>query len=160
MTRINTINPSDLLDQHLIAEWRELPRIPNTIVSGKAKVNLKSIPTNYKLGTGHVLFFYNKLTYLQNRHLLICNEMDRRVIKRDPLVFVNLDNLTDVYEATLCNDWLPSTVDHDINIERLIERFDLRKRAYHLTSVDGVKQVINCDRSLNEYANLHLVKYY
>ena len=160
MTRINTIHPSDLLDQHLIAEWRELPRIPNTIISGKAKVNLKSIPANYKLGTGHVLFFYNKLTYLQKRHLLICNEMDKRGIKRDTLVCVNLESINDVYKAVLCNDWLPSTVDHDVNIERLTERFDLRKRGYHLTAIDGIKQIINCDQAFNEYANLHLAKYY
>gem|GEM_PF-2001583 len=27
MTRINLVSPSVLADQHLIAEWRELPRI-------------------------------------------------------------------------------------------------------------------------------------
>ena len=27
MTRINLLPPSQLADQHLIAEWRELPRI-------------------------------------------------------------------------------------------------------------------------------------
>jgi deoxyribonuclease V len=27
MTRINLLPPSELADQHLLAEWRELPRI-------------------------------------------------------------------------------------------------------------------------------------
>jgi hypothetical protein len=67
MTRINAcINPLVLCDQHLLAEHREIKRIPNVIRSGKAK--LTGIPTKFSLGKGHVKFFYNKLGYLQNRY--------------------------------------------------------------------------------------------
>lgn len=159
MTRINNINPSDLTDEWLLAEWRELPRIPNNIISGKAKIDFKKIPTTYKLGSRHVLFFYNKLDYLQKRHNLICKEMDKRNIKRDPLVTVDLSSLGSVLRACLCNDWQPTQKDHSINIERLHERFDLRKRAYHMT-INNVKQKIDCEHSFNQYCDKHLKKYY
>lgn len=35
MTRINLIPPEELCDQHLLAEHRELTRIPNAVARGK-----------------------------------------------------------------------------------------------------------------------------
>ena len=55
MTRINIIPPAELCDQHLLAEHRELTRIPNLVVKGK--FSLEGQPSDYKLGTGHVKFF-------------------------------------------------------------------------------------------------------
>lgn len=67
MTRINAGFPvKQLTVKHLIAEHREIKRIPNTIKSGKAKI--VNIPANFTLGTGHVKFFYNKLGYLKERY--------------------------------------------------------------------------------------------
>lgn len=37
MTRINVVPPSELCDQHLLAEFRELTRIPNGVLYGKFK---------------------------------------------------------------------------------------------------------------------------
>jgi len=77
MTRINAfVPPENLCDQMLIAEHREIKRIPNTIRSGKAI--LKTIPAQFKLGTGHVKFFYDKLGYLRNRYALLLLECRRR----------------------------------------------------------------------------------
>lgn len=154
MTRINTIDPQDLTDQWLIAEWRELPRIPNTIITGKAKVDLKKIPLDYRLGQGHCLFFYNKLLYLQKRHSLICAEMDCRGMKRDPAICVDLSRLSSVYKSALCSNWTPTQRDHYLNIDRLCERFSLRKRAYTLK---GDK--INCNQSFTNYFEKCLKKY-
>jgi deoxyribonuclease (pyrimidine dimer) len=67
MTRINAgIRPAELVDQHLLAELREIKRIPNVVKQGKAK--LDGIPERFSLGTGHVRFFYNKLGYLLRRY--------------------------------------------------------------------------------------------
>jgi len=81
MTRISSsIKPIELCDKMLIAEHREIIRIPNTIKSGKAKVDLSTIPLDFKLGSGHVIFFYNKLKYLHNRYLQLYKEcIDRGV---------------------------------------------------------------------------------
>jgi hypothetical protein len=67
MTRINAfIPPAELSDKHLLAEHREIKRIPNMVRSGKAK--LEDIPDKFTLGKGHVKFFYNKLKWLQLRY--------------------------------------------------------------------------------------------
>ena len=77
MTRINVgIQPVELTDQHLIAEHREIKRIPNCIAKGK--YNMEGIPDKFKLGTGHVKFFYNKLLYLKNRYTSLYNECIKR----------------------------------------------------------------------------------
>ena len=66
MTRINLVPPAELCDQHLLAEHRELTRIPNAVAKGK--YHLKGQPAEYKLGEGHVRFFFNKLTFLKKRY--------------------------------------------------------------------------------------------
>lgn len=80
MTRINVGYPVEkLTDKHLLAEHREIKRIPNTIKSGKAKI--EDIPDQFCLGKGHVKFFYNKLYYLRVRYWEIYNECIRRGFK-------------------------------------------------------------------------------
>ena len=77
MTRINVgIPPAELINQHLIAEHREIKRIPNCIAKGK--YNMEGIPNKFKLGTGHVKFFYNKLLYLKKRYISLYNECIKR----------------------------------------------------------------------------------
>lgn len=66
MTRINIIPPAELCDQHLLAEHRELTRIPNLVVKGK--FSLEGQPSDYKLGTGHVKFFFDKMQFLFERY--------------------------------------------------------------------------------------------
>lgn len=149
MTRINTINPRCLLDSHLIAEWRELPRIPNTIISGKAKIDFKKIPDKFCLGIGHAIFFYNKLTFLEKRHAAICKEMDKRGIKRDPTIRVDLSRLPDVYRVALCNDYQPTIEDQLLSIDRICERFELRKKPYRF---HGAK--VDDDHAFNRYLKI------
>ena len=67
MTRINVgIPPAELSREHLLAEHREIKRIPNAVSRGR--FNLKGQPKEFTLGPGHVKFFYNKLLYLLNRY--------------------------------------------------------------------------------------------
>jgi len=77
MTRINVgIPPTELVNQHLLAEHREIKRIPNCVAKGK--YNMDGIPERFKLGTGHVKFFYNKLLYLKNRYIKLYVECVKR----------------------------------------------------------------------------------
>lgn len=77
MTRINIVPVTTLTRQHLIAEWRELPRVfklaYNASISNKAWTNRQ--PQAYTLGTGHVIFFYDKLAFLADRHKALTQEM-------------------------------------------------------------------------------------
>lgn len=57
MTRINTIDPVDLLDQHLFIEYREITRVATLHRAPKPG---EVMPQNYTLGTGHVKFFMTK----------------------------------------------------------------------------------------------------
>jgi deoxyribonuclease (pyrimidine dimer) len=85
MTRINVVPADELTDKHLVAEYRELPRIFKLVRDRQDKghtnvtVNReKAMPSTYTLGTGHVLFFYDKLYYLIDRYQELCNEMYHR----------------------------------------------------------------------------------
>ena len=56
MTRINIVEPSELTDQHLIAEYREITMVPGslkrTLVS-KIGYKESKVPKKYTLNTGH-----------------------------------------------------------------------------------------------------------
>jgi hypothetical protein len=77
MTRINAfIPPAELSDKHLLAEHREIKRIPNCI--SKGRYNLKDTPEYFKLEKGHVKFFYRKIKWLYKRYLSLHKECLKR----------------------------------------------------------------------------------
>ena len=82
MTRINLVPPSELTDQHLFAEFREIKMVPRALARSlrtrtKHEV-LSRIPPTYRLNAGHVLFFYDKGLYLEKRFESLCRELRRR----------------------------------------------------------------------------------
>ena len=97
MTRINLVRPDQLSDQHLLAEYRELPRIVNDWSHRSTdKSFYKDIPIKYVLGTGHVKFFRNKIKFLVNRHKDIVKECLKRnfkIAKRNELISMSLIEL-------------------------------------------------------------------
>lgn len=158
MTRINTIAPSDLANEWLLSEWRELPRIVNELEKHPRRYKAKDTPASYTLNAGHVKFFRDKLLYLAKRHRELKRELRKRNINHDKRIKVELHYLPDHLKMFCCNDWTPTQQDHGVLIERLQERFDLRKKPYSIT--DGAnKTVIDCEHSFNEYCNKHLGKY-
>lgn len=125
MTRINVVPVTELCDQHLLAEHRELTRIPNAIASGRAKVNLDAIPKHYTLGKGHVTFFYDKLGWLQTRYIELLKECFLRgfkVTNRWP---------DDIPRSMARNgyykNWQPDAEALRINRERIAERLEAMK---------------------------------
>jgi deoxyribonuclease (pyrimidine dimer) len=109
VTRINVIPPGRLTDQHLIAEWRELPR-----VFALARPD-DHTPPAYTLGTGHVRFFYPRTGYLARRQAALIAECQRRgfaishTIAPDPV-------------PGLDDDWTPTDADVAVNVARLREK--------------------------------------
>jgi len=72
MTRVNIDYPvARLTTKHLIAEHREIKRIPNQVKSGRVKV--KHID-RFCLGKGHVHFFTDRLGYLLKRYKEVYKE--------------------------------------------------------------------------------------
>lgn len=159
MTRINTINSADLTNEWLLAEFTELLRIPNKIISGKTKLVKDRIPSSFRMGTGHEIFFHDKLKWLHDRHIVITKECLARGININTDFKFDYNALPQVAKMFFYNDWTPSQADHSILIERLQERFDLRKKAYHITH-NGVKHVIDCEHSFNWYCETFLAKYF
>ena len=121
MTRINAgILPKDLTSKHLIAEHREIKRIPNCV--GKGKYNMDNIPDKFKLGTGHVKFFYNKLLYLKNRYRSLYEECIRRGFSVQ-----NYINAWDNVPEELMNDYVPTNRDRKIIKERIKHKLNTNK---------------------------------
>ena len=118
MTRINVgIPPADLSGPHLIAEHREIKRIPNSI--SKGKYNMTNIPEKFKLGEGHVKFFYNKLKYLKKRYVMIYEEC----LKRGYKVQCYIDAWNDI-PSNLMGDYTPTKEDIKIIKERLNKKLN------------------------------------
>lgn len=121
MTRINIgISPKLLSDKHLLAEHREIKRIPNHLAKYKHKCT-QNIPAEFSLGTGHMLFFINKGRYTFQRYMSIYQECCRRVF--------NVTYFGDawfVYRKleyrSLYKLWMPSMEETVLLIERLQER--------------------------------------
>lgn len=79
MTRINSaISVSRLTDEHLLAEHREIKRLPSYYLKAKTSGALQRIPKEFCLGTGHVTFFLDKFAFSMTRYMEIRNECERR----------------------------------------------------------------------------------
>ena len=133
MTRINIISPSELTDQHLIAEYREIfmvaGSLKRTLISKSGFVESK-VPKNFTLNNGHVYFFYNKGKYLYKRYNLIIKEMKSRGFKPDenrifPKDIFILNNLF--------NDWEPNQIDIKIIRKRINEKIAMKPSWYRKT---------------------------
>ena len=115
MTRINVgILPKELSNKHLIAEHREIKRIPNCI--SKGKYNMDGQPDRFKLGTGHVKFFYDKLSYLKDRYISLYNECIHRGF--------NVQNYTGAWDnipKELMGNYIPTEDDRKLIQQRIIE---------------------------------------
>lgn len=113
MTRINaSIKPIELTNAHLLAEIRELPRILNTVKSGKAKIENKT--DTFKLGSNHTTFFYGRLKYLVNRHKNLVNEAKVRGF--------NIMDYSESYKNIpphLFNDWRETKEARELLKERI-----------------------------------------
>ena len=121
MTRINVgINPKELIDKHLLAEHREIKRIPNLIKKGK--FSLENQPKEFKLGSGHVKFFYDKLLFLKKRYELLYNEC----VNREFNVQYYGDSWNNI-PIKFMNDYIPNNNDIKIIKERILEKIGNNK---------------------------------
>ena len=116
MTRINAgVRPYELVDKHLLAEAREIKRIPNCI--SKGRYSMKGQPDKFTLGKGHVKFFYSRLLYLKKRYEEIYLECKRRGF--------NVTYFGDAWNGVpeeLMNDYSPTIEDREIVLERICDR--------------------------------------
>lgn len=116
MTRINAgIPPCKLSNKHLLAEHREMKRIPNAVSRGR--VRLDKIPKEFCLGTGHVSFFYDKLGYLLRRYKAVYNCCRQRGLNVQ-----DYSNAWDEVPSELMGDYVPTFRDNELITNRIKER--------------------------------------
>lgn len=102
MTRINVIPVRELSDNFILAEFWELPRLWTLIYKAMSKSD-KNLPDTYRMGEGHVRFFYNKITYLDKRHSQLWHEGNRRglPLDKDPSLPYWYDDVLAMADALL-----------------------------------------------------------
>lgn len=128
MTRINVVPPSELTDKHLVAEYRELPRVLRRAVlaieSGKEPSDFK-IAEHYLLGKGHETFFIDKCEFLWLRWNNLRSEMIHRGMKPQE-TFRNIVKCRArrIRKFGRCyyNFYVPAEVAKVINRQRIQER--------------------------------------
>lgn len=142
MTRINSaINVKNLTDEHLLAEHREIKRLPNVFLKVKSK-----IPEHFVLGTGHVLFFTNKNIFTLNRYIEIHQECINRGF--------NVEDYRNNWNVYNCNiDYKPTINEYNLLIERISTRIHESKKEYfhycgkRIAKIDAINKLTesHCD---------------
>jgi len=142
MTRISVGFNKHLVDKNLNRERIEVLRIPNAIKKGTAKVDLKKIPKDFRLGKLHVTFFYNKILFLKRHYEELTAESIRRGF--NPTDYS--DAFNDIPEH-LMNDYTPTEYDRQIVKERITERLKTMKHLKFNREPITLEEAIN---KLNE----------
>jgi hypothetical protein len=125
MTRINLVDPKLLHSKHLVAEYRELPRIYALVRSAISRgedvgtARFLSSPT-YTLGAGHCRFFYPRLGWLSDRYASLIEEMRKRGFQ------TNFQGPPDWAATEIGREWYgawePTPACVRLNVDRINER--------------------------------------
>ncbi len=140
MTRINVVPVTELMDQHLQVEHHEFPRIPKgmhkSIDKRGEKGTLEIIPETYRLGTGHMTFFYDKGMFLMDRWHQIIGELNRRKLDYEK------DLLLGSYAGLsieFMKPYEPTPEALEINRKRLAAKISLHPDGYRYKGVPFTK---------------------
>ena len=126
MTRIDIVPVTELHDKHLLSGYRERPRIFRLVRNWEEKKRYPKIPDSYRMGTGHVTFFYNKLTYILRTQYEFIEELQRRGFSPK---FTDPNDLVHGISSYWFNDWVPQEKDLYINrqiINKKLEEWALK----------------------------------
>lgn len=128
MTRINLIPVEELTDQHLLAEHREIKRIPNIILSWK--YSLDNQPKEFTLWKWHVKFFYDKLDFLCERYNKIFNECIKRWFLIANYWWAFLNPILLWAYRNMFNDYIPTQKDIELSRQRIKEKINMKPDFY------------------------------
>lgn len=123
MTRINCVPPAELVTPHLVAEYRELPRVfglaQAAYLRGEQPADPRN-PTSYTLGRGHVRFFYARLGYCRRRFAQLVQEGQARGFK-----FQHTHPPACNLPEQWLGDWNPDQASLNLNRARIRERLQI-----------------------------------
>lgn len=127
MTRINLVPVRELSSKHLVAEYRELPRVFGLIEKWQARNCPPVGVPSYTMGKGHVKFFYDKASWLVYRFDDLVHEMQRRGM--EPQYLTQLHRLTAIgRKGQLPGYWVPGPQEVEISRQRILEKLELTKK--------------------------------
>lgn len=128
MTRVNSAIPVRLLcDELLLAEHREIKRLPKVLEKSLIARRSCNIPETFVLGPGHVKFFMDKMEFIKQRYVEIYNECVNRG-------FVVQDYSSSFEHVPLeyLNDYVPTSQEHALLIDRISTRIkESKKSKFH-----------------------------
>lgn len=123
MTRINaSIQPIELNNAMLFAEYREIKRVANKVKNNKYDFS-KPIPTEFCLNRGHESYFRDKILYLSKRSDALYKECLKRGI--------NAEDYSESYKNIpphLYNDWQETEEARQLLKERINQRLTESKQ--------------------------------
>lgn len=127
MTRINSAIPvKNLTDEHLLAEHREIKRLPYQWRKSFHNGYLSFAPEKFTLGKGHVLFFLNKQNFILKRYLALYDECINRGF--------NVQNYSENWnyiKSDYMKDYEPTLEERQLLVERIIDRIVNGKKQYY-----------------------------
>ena len=118
MTRINSAIPvQHLTDEHLLAEHREIKRLPYCLERSIKSRSKRRMPSEFCLGARHVLFFLDKMKFVSRRY----KELYAECRKRGFTVTDYSSNFENVALEHF-NDYVPTSNEREVLIKRITER--------------------------------------
>lgn len=126
MTRINSAIPVKCLtDEHLLAEHREIARLPYCVQKAIRSGSINRVPSVFCLGKGHVTFFLDKMYFTFNRYRSLREECLKRGFS--PIDYSK--NWLDV-PSVYMQDYSPRDDDKRLLQERIIQRITDSPKPY------------------------------
>lgn len=118
MTRINVVPVEELHYSHLVAEYRELPRVFTLARNAQRDIlgGRKKLPAEWTLGTGHVTFYFDKLKYCSDRYEQLTKEMQNRNYNPKPIA---TESLLKGIDIKLIKDYIPTKEALEENRKRI-----------------------------------------
>ncbi len=143
MTRINTIDPKYLTDQHLMAEYRELPMVlsalKRSLQTQSESTVIKKIPGKFTLNSGHVLFFYDKILFLKSRY----EELQMELIDRGYEIDLDRKLKTAGFPNRFYGDWRPNAEAVEITKERITQKILMKQHWYKYRSQSLTREFLD-----------------
>lgn len=137
MTRINLIPPSELADQHLFSEFREIKMVPKALARSIRARGISGVmamvPPSYTLGKGHVSFFYDKGMYLIDRYHKLRCELTKRGVNFDVNALLDPDSVY-IYSPCFLGLYTPTPEALALIRARIAEKLAMKPDWYRWTN--------------------------
>ena len=132
MTRLNLVEPGDLTDRHLIAEYKEITQFLHIVAKRRDKGHpMDDLPKHYTLNNGHCKFFMNKGKYILERFDQLFNTLQARGFKVDADLYQERrSKIISSYSSSLMGSYSPKPADYKKAIARITERIQQKPELY------------------------------